>query len=142
MTFKLPTLAEMDAQLRGKPQLKGASRVEMKDDDRAIDKEKLDKFKQVVWLRDKGRCRKCGVKVLKTLTLTAKRGEVNHVAGRSDRAVRYDPRNGILLCNSPCHEQVTGAVNVKVVIVGTVFFEVSGTRYINAAKPVTFKVAA
>lgn len=142
MTLRIPTLADIEAMRRGKPQPKGPRQVETKDADRALDKKLLDLFRQRVWLRDKGICRKCGAKVLKTLALTAKRGEVNHVAGRDDKAVRYDPRNGILLCNSPCHEQVTGTVGVKVLIVGTKFFEVNGTRYINAAKPVTFRVAA
>ena len=136
----VPYIADVEAIRRGKPIRKGPSRVSEKDEARKLDEKQLAAFRKAVWRRDKGLCRWCGVKVLKTITLTAKRGEVHHVAGRDDRAVRYDPRNGILLCRSPCHERVTGTVGAKVIIVGAKFFTVNGLarRYIDAGAKVRF----
>lgn len=55
--------------------------------------------------------------------------------------VRYDTRNGALFCLA-CHQRITGVVNDKLTIVGTVFFVKGGQRYINGDYPITFREAA
>lgn len=63
------------------------------------DDKKLDAaFLAAVWARDKAKCRVCGCKVFKSLAVSARRGEVHHIEGRADRAVRHDRRNGLLCC--------------------------------------------
>jgi 5-methylcytosine-specific restriction endonuclease McrA len=64
-------------------------------------------FRQAVWTRDKSKCQRCGVKVIKTLALDAKRGEVHHLKPRSlDPGKRYDVNNGQLVC-ALCHQKLT-----------------------------------
>lgn len=117
------------------------SRLDVKDAKDKDDAAKLKVWRDQVVDRDEHKCRCCGVKVVRTLALHPRRAECNHVAGRDDKAVRYDTRNGILLCLK-CHQRVTGLVNDKVTIVGTVFFTKGGTRYINADFPVEWKAVA
>lgn len=56
-------------------------------------------FRAAVWLRDGGRCRHCGRKVLKTMQAVPSRGEVHHIHGRNVApADRYNPKAAVLLC--------------------------------------------
>lgn len=122
---------------------KGVSRLDAKTE-KAIDEKKAEAaWKKAVWKRDKKICRCCKANVLKTIELLPQRGEVHHVKGREDRSVRWDRRNGLLVCKR-CHDRITGAVNDKLIVVGTKFFTVAGlpTRYINADKRVSFQKAA
>lgn len=116
------------------------SRLEQKTAKDKDDATKLAQWRAEVRDRDEGKCRCCDMKTIKTISLHPRRGEANHVAGRDDRAVRYDTRNGIHLCLR-CHERCTGKVNDKLKIVGTAWFTKAGTRYINADHKVTFQEA-
>lgn len=142
---RLPTVADMAAARAGKPFPKGASpsRLQAKEARDKDDDKKLAVWRDEVFDRDERKCRCCGLKVLRLQIkiLHPRRAEAHHVAGRDDQAVRYDVRNGLTLCLK-CHERVTGVVNDKLRIVGTVWFIKGGQRYINAQFPVTFvKVA-
>jgi len=63
---------------------------------------------------------------------------VHHVSGRVVREIRWDVRNGLLLCAS-CHERITGKVAEKHVVISRHTFEIDGIAYINADKAVQFK---
>ena len=63
-------------------------------------------FRKAVWARDKGLCRKCGRKVSKSMAVSPTRGEVHHLEGRANRALRNLAWNGILLC-AVHHQAVT-----------------------------------
>ena len=79
-------------------------------------------FRLHVWKRDLGVCRNCERTVIRSLELIAKRGEAHHIIPRSVEAVRYDVRNGILLCFI-CHEKAT---RYELRIIGTKFFRYPG----------------
>jgi hypothetical protein len=105
-------------------------------------------WKDGVWDLDKSRCRKCGRKVERGGKQRPARGEAHHVAGRAIPLIRWDVRNGILLC-AVCHEQVTGRVNEKWIVVAAAvrgFYEVmvkgGMQRFINGRRPVTFERVA
>lgn len=93
-------------------------------------------FRLKVWRRDAGKCRVCGVTVKRTLELDPKRGEVHHVARRDNRAVKFDARNGLLVCGT-CHEALT---RYRLQVVGTAVdtFIVDGKTYLNADRPLRF----
>ncbi len=56
-------------------------------------------FKLAVWMRDGGRCRHCGIKVVKSLSLVANRGEVHHLRGRNVTPEdRFNVDQAVLLC--------------------------------------------
>lgn len=116
---------------KGKIPTRLAARIKQDKDEAAAEKQ----WKADVWARDKGKCRKTGIKLLKTLRLDPKRGERHHIAGRADRRVRWDPRAAILV-SLEVHQQLT---QHKLRIVGTKFFEVDGKRYIDATYPVLFE---
>ena len=102
----LPTLAEMQAQRRAVPKHALMTKLEDKTAKVKADTKALLAFRAAVWLRDGGKCRVCHVKVLKTLSLTAKRGEVHHRRGRRVApADRYTVAEAVLLCLS-CHGKV------------------------------------
>lgn len=131
------TMAEVEAMRHGKTLDKGPSKLEEK-----VEKDKADyhaerAFKAAVWKRDKGLCRACGAKVLRQLELHPKRGEVHHLESRKNRAVRYDTRNGILLCATD-HERVE---RNKLYIRGTAaqMFTVKAKHYLNAECPLEIK---
>lgn len=109
----LPTLAEANAQPIAIPA--SVLRIEYKRQREREDIRKLSIWRKAIWLRDEGLCRACGCEVKKTQEPHPQRGECNHIAGRRDRAVRWDVRNGVLLCMA-CHRLVTGTVGVKVTI--------------------------
>lgn len=94
-------------------------------------------FKAAVWKRDQNRCRVCRKHVVKSLELTAKRGEVHHLEKRRDQAVRFDPRNGLLCC-AVCHAKLEQHV---LVIYGQDAdrFTVNGRKYLNADATLEFK---
>lgn len=84
---------------------------------------------------------RCQRKVRKCLELVNERGEVHHVSGRVVKAIRWDRRNGILLC-ATCHERVTGKVAEKHLIESKHTFTIDGVQYLNANKPVRFQRVA
>jgi len=87
------------------PQPKPASRLSVKSAARKDDRTQLSVWRNAIFKRDKGLCRCCGVKVIRCLELCDKRAECHHLEGRANKAVRYDVRNGVLLC-AWCHESV------------------------------------
>lgn len=93
-------------------------------------------FRQKVWQRDHGCCRCCGRAVLRTIELDPRRGECHHIVRREHRATRYDPRNGVLLCLSPCHEAVT---RHEIRITGQHRFTIEGQDYLNADRALSFR---
>jgi predicted restriction endonuclease len=120
---------------------KGASRLEFKTAKDKADVGKLEAWKRAVFALDKFRCRKCGAKVTRTLERVPHQAQAHHVKGRVEKLVRYDVRNGLCVCGA-CHDQITGAVNEKWIVVGTKFFTLQGRAFINAREPVTFERVA
>lgn len=110
-SLKIPTLADVEAARKGKPILKGPSRLQQTEHARPLTVVTDAAFKRTVRARDKMRCRKCSRKVEVVVARTAKRAEVHHVYGRRG-ALRHDDRFALLLCLA-CHEQVTGRVNER-----------------------------
>src|SRR5205823_3958940 len=73
---------------------------------RAID-QAWEACKRRVDARDHYRCRVCGRRVVKTLTLCAERLERHHLVPRSIApAVWADPRNVLVVC-AACHGRLT-----------------------------------
>lgn len=118
---------------------KGETRLEQKAAKQKNDYYRMKTFLQAVWTRDEGKCRFCGRKVKRSLELTPERGEVHHIASRGDFAVRYDARNGILLCAT--HHQAVE--RHQLVISGTKhqMFAVDGKHYLDAYKPLLIREA-
>ena len=139
MSVKLPTLAEMNAAPRACQ--KGPSRLQVKTAQRK-DEAKLEQvWKAAVWKRDCDKCRWCQRKVVRSLELKPERGECHHILSRAVQAVRWDRRNGILLCSTH-HELLTGKVSEKYVVVSTSSFILDGISYFNGDQPMTFKRVA
>lgn len=132
-----PSLVDAQQTRRAKSKAAIPTRFEEKDAALKDDDKKLEVWRSAVFRLDSHACRHCGVKVLRTLDNVSKRAEANHLEGRAFLPLRYDVRNGITLCQK-CHRRVTGMVNDKFKIVGTVFFRVAGRRFINAREPVKF----
>lgn len=132
----LPTLAD-----RPRPNLqKGQSRLEAKKESARDDAKAEARFLAVVRKRDKLRCRKCGRKVVVTLTRCPERAEVHHLHGRLG-AFRFDDRFALLLCCED-HERVTGKVNDRLFIVQKakdMYSGPEGRSLIDGRKPVEFK---
>lgn len=141
--LNLPTPEQVYQENRFKPVAKPSeSRAAKKGADDKDDQQLLKAWRRKVWKRDEATCRCCGKNVIKTLENLPERGECHHIEGRATKATRYDVRNGALICNSPCHERVTGAVGGhKLLIVGRRFFHVDGSpeEYIDATFTLTFK---
>lgn len=56
-------------------------------------------FKLAVWVRDGGRCRYCGRKVIHTIELVPERGECHHRRGRNVTPEnRFNVDEAVLLC--------------------------------------------
>ncbi len=89
-----------------------------------------------VWLRDKGRCRVCGVKVIKSVKREPKRGEVHQLHGRTGD-LRHETR-GAVLCCLRCHERLTGKVNDRIFIVPTKTFAIQQGEFSDARFRLTF----
>jgi len=94
-----------------------------------------------VWKRDGHCCRWCKREAIKTIELVGQRGECHHVSGKVVKAIKWDRRNGLLLCLS-CHERITGKVAEKFLIHSRHTFSIDGIAYINADKPVRFQRVA
>lgn len=67
------------------------------------EKQSASAFKAAVWARDKGQCRVCKRKVIRSLAVSPKRGEVHHLRGRNVAPKdRFNPEAAALLC-AVCH---------------------------------------
>lgn len=133
----LPTPAD-----RGRcavPKYAITTRLQEKEAKRLDESKDEKKWRAAIWKRDEGKCRWCGRTVVKSLELRPDRGECHHVSGRVVKEIRWDRRNGILLCLPPCHERLTGTVAEKHLLYSRHTFSVDGIAYLNADKPVKFK---
>lgn len=131
----LQTVAETNATPRAipKPYTK-LERAIAKKAARLLDKRKLEVWARAVKERDQWKDRKTGVKVRSTRQLDPLRAEAHHIEPRSNRAVRYDVRNGLCLA----FETHFDVEHFRYRIEGTAFFTVAGCRYIDGTYPVTF----
>ena len=137
----LPTPEDMYEMRRGKPLLKGPTRLEKTIAERPLTKVDEKTFKAEVWKRDKNRCRSCGRKVQKVMGRVPERGEVNHIHGRTGD-LRFEVRAAILMCLQ-CHERFTGRVNERrLTIVASKTFTTRQGTFTDATYPVEFKVNA
>lgn len=134
------TMAEAAAARLGKTIDKGPSRLDVRTDDIRQDKAAERTWRKAVIARDGHVCRHCKCRVVKQLALAPNRLEIHHVAGRADRAVRWDVRNGMVLC-ATCHEKVTRN-RLLIVQVAKLLFKIGTQTYTNASKKLTFKEAA
>lgn len=105
------------------------------------DKKQLQAWRAAVWKRDQGICQCCLRKVIKTLENVPARGECHHLDGRANTAIRFDVRNGTLVCND-CHLSITGGIGKKLIVVGRKFFTVKGVKYVDATTRPIFREAA
>jgi hypothetical protein len=124
-----------------KPKGAEPSRLQAKAERAKADGKAEKGWRRDVWIRDHGCCRWCKRKVAKTLSLVPERGEVHHVSGRVVKEIRWDRRNGLLVC-AACHERLTGKVAEKFVLIPTRTFTVEGVAYANADYAVRFKRVA
>lgn len=115
-------------------------RVDANDKDDRDDKAAERRWKREIWKRDKHVCRCCEKYVEKSLDLLPTRGECHHLAGRADQSVRWDQRNGVLVCNR-CHEAIEHN-EIVVLQVARFAFKVGLKTYLNGNKKLTFKRAA
>lgn len=144
---RLPTVADVEAERQRKrePIAKGPTRLETKTTADKDEKRDERVWRKTVIKRDGKICRCCGRVVVQQLELAANRLEVHHVAPRADQVVRWDPRNGIVLC-AECHEKVTphsGKLLLFILQAARLLFKAeNGRTYINAAKKVTFSEKA
>jgi 5-methylcytosine-specific restriction endonuclease McrA len=130
----LPLLDRERRIRRARP--KGATRLEERIQDKRDTRRLEAAFRVSVWRRDNGCCRSCGRKVKRMLELDPMRGEVHHLARRLDKNVKYDRRNGILLC-AACHQQLSlHAITIVVETAQT--FELDGRTYLDADHPLEF----
>lgn len=134
------TMAEVEAMRRGKPIEKGPSRLSERVDDLRAEKAAEKTWRKDCIKRDGKICQCCKRKVVPQLALAPERLEVHHIAGRADRAVRWDVRNGVVLC-CECHEKITKHV-IAILQAAKHLFTVGLKTYINANKPLTFKKEA
>lgn len=139
----LPTLAQVEASRRGKPLLKGPSRLEKTtvEDKRTLVDEAT--FKREVRERDQWQCRRCHRKVVPVIPRQPDRAEVHHIHGRGGD-LRFESRCALLLCLG-CHEKVTGRVNDRWVVVATKTFtmrSLPGKELTDARAKVTFERVA
>jgi hypothetical protein len=137
-TIKADTLAEVNAVRRAVPKHQIETRLEAKTASDKDEKAAEKAWRKAVIKRDGKVCRCCKRVVVAQLELSAERLEVHHVAGRADRAVRWDVRNGCVLCQT-CHSKVTQH-RLFILQAARLLFSPEGStkRYINAAKKVSF----
>lgn len=91
---------------------KGRTRKQIKAKKDREDAEQLKAFRDAVWERESdclgwAHCQSCGAAVYRG-PLHILTGEVHHRIFRGNKATRYDPDNGVLLCNhlvNNCHEK-------------------------------------
>ena len=133
MGWNLPTLGEMQSQRRAKMKSELPSRLEKRKQDDRIDAAKLDKWRKEIHARDGNRCRYSKVKVERTLRLQPNRCECHHIEPRSNKAVRYDRRNGVQL-SYLVHERIERG---DLQLVGSRFFRADDDElYIDADAPI------
>jgi hypothetical protein len=107
----------------GVPVPKGKTRRQIKRRKDREDAKRLRHFRNLVWLRECERtgnfagnpiqyaqCQHCHALVMRGSLLedAPLTGEVHHRISRRHKAMRYDPDNGVLLCNhlvNNCHEK-------------------------------------
>ena len=98
----LPTLADQGRCAAPKVRTRVADRVAYKQQRERSESA----FRAAVWKRDDAKCRLCGRKVKRTLTVCAEQGHVHHLRGRNVAPEdRTNPKAAILLC-ALCHEGV------------------------------------
>lgn len=134
----LPTLNARNQERYATPKGAEPSRLQVKAAKVKDESKDERRWKAEVWARDQGKCRWCGRAVRKCLALANDRGECHHVSGRVVAAIRWDRRNGLLLCASD-HERLTGKVAEKFLIHSTHTFTVDDIKYINADRSLHFK---
>lgn len=116
LEIDLPTPADQP----GGPQPKGPSRLEDRDAAKRLTYVTDRAFRHEVWTRDRGCCRWCGGRVQKTVEHVPDRGEVHHLHGRLG-VLRFEAKAAALFCLE-CHELLTGKVNERWIVVGTVWW--------------------
>ena len=131
---QLPTLAAVQAARVGKAIAKGKTRLEAQVSADRTDALAERAFRAAVWKRDQGKCRVCGCRVVRTLTVTPKRGDVHHIAPRAVRAVRFDPRNGLLVCAMD-HERLQ---QHRLHMYASSLFWVNNKEYVDAGGHIMF----
>lgn len=136
----MPTMAEIEAERRGRPISKGKTRLEKTVEARPLTKMDEKTFKDAVWRRDRNRCRCCGRKVQKVMGRVPERGEVHHCHGRTGD-LRYEDRAAILCCLQ-CHEKLTGKVAYKLQAIASKTFATKQGTFTDAREPITFKRVA
>lgn len=134
----LKSLTDRASERYATPKHEIPTRLDEKTADDKDEKQKEKLWRKGVIKKDGKICRCCGCVVVVQLELAANRLEVHHVAGRADQAVRWDIRNGMVLCYA-CHEKVTRHLLFILQAARYLFTpEDSTKRYINARKKVTF----
>ena len=131
----LRTLA--DVQVTPRAESKPATKL-----DRAIarkaarleDATKLCLWAKAVKERDEWKDRKTGVRVRSTRDLDPLRAEAHHIEPRSNKATRYDVRNGICLSFATHYAVEKSQLRIE----GTKYFVKDGCRYIDGTFPVHF----
>jgi hypothetical protein len=137
----LPTLAQVEAARRGKPILKGKTRLEQTMDEKPLTRVDEKAFRAAVYQRDGSHCRCCGRKVLVTMGRIPERREIHHLHGRVGD-LRFEPRAAIVAC-CQCHERLTGRVNAhKLIIIPTQTFTTRQGTFSDATFPIVFKEVA
>ena len=111
----------LEAQVVRRQNQKGETRKQLKARKDRTDAKALKAFRDAVWNREAAKdpwsgsgdgwvsiqwayCEHCGETVLRCSEIST--GDVHHRIGRRNKSTRYDPRNGVLLCNSMgknCH---------------------------------------
>lgn len=143
MALNLPTMAEVQAQHFRKPQPKGKL-VPPKKAKRLRDRvgrlaEKA--WRDVIWARDLSQCQCCHNPVLRTEDLVPNRGECHHIKSRRVKAVRNDPRNGILVCRE-CHGKLTDN-KLRITQPRALYFKADDdVLYINSYRDLRFREVA
>lgn len=133
----LLTLAEVNAVPHATPKSALATRLDRALDNKAarlMDQRLLRSWAFTVKDRGGWKDRKTGVRLRRCLDLDPLRAEAHHVVSRDDWAVRYDVRNGICV-SFETHDALTRG---QLVIEGTAWFTIRGTKYIDATAPVYF----
>lgn len=125
----------------GRPVPKGKTRLEESMQADADEESNGETWRTAVYVRDKYRCRCCGCKVKRSIGREASRATPHHIKRRDNLETRFDRRNGLTLCLW-CHERVTGKVNDRLDVIGTVYFDIDGRSYIDGDHKVTFAKVA
>ena len=88
--------------------------------------------------RDNYRCRVCGKRTVRTLSLVPERAEHHHLVPRSrSKTLQFDPRNVILVCAED-HGKLT---RYELTVAGSLYhiFPHETGCYLNAEGPLTFR---